>query len=58
MVLSQKQACRQWNKVEDPNMTTRNYSYLTFDKIVKNTLEKGKHLQQMSKKQYVNTQKE
>lgn len=47
----------QWNKAEDPNMTTRNYSYVAFDKIVKNTLEKGKHLQQMSKKQYINMQK-
>lgn len=58
MVLSQKQSCRPRNKVEDPNLTTRNYSYVTFDKIVKNTLEKGRHLQQMSKEQYVNTQKE
>jgi hypothetical protein len=37
----------QWNKTEDPNMSTCTYSHLIFDKDVKITTEKRKHLQQM-----------
>lgn len=47
MVLQQNKHVDEWNKTEDPNTSTHNYSKPTLEKVTKHTLEKRQFLQQM-----------